>query len=560
MLIKCTFIFAMIFSSASQAKEIDLKVVNQIKDQAFNHSKVMDYISYFADENGPRLAASPEYKRAAKWSVETLKKMGIKNSRFESIGEFGRSWSWSSISVQMLTPQKTTINAVPLAWSDGTHGTISGTVVFAPLWEDVNDVGKRDLVKLAERINDYKKQYVGSLSNKIVLLTGKRPFDLPSTPEIQRWSEDDLNEMTTARKPLTKDLYQRPLLTYPTDTAQRWQMQEVVPAEIQSDYSRRHRALMQRLVDFLKAEGVVAVMQTNTEGNGGVIFAENFGSHDSSSQVASPAMQVMPEHYNRMVRLVERGIEVNLSVNIDASFPEQHAQGTNVIAEIPGHRKKKEIVMIGAHLDSWHSGTGATDNGAGVAIMMEAMRILRKLNLKMERTVRIGLWEGEEVGHLGSRRYVSQHLGDPITMKLLSEHKNFSAYFNIDTGSGKTRGILTQGNDMARPIFRKAMEPFVEHGISTIVPRNDWGTDHMAFDAVGLPSFDLLQDSLDYWSHTHHSNIDTLDHIVPQDLMVSAAFVATLVYQAAMADSLMPREPLPRALPAPNEIPEILKE
>jgi carboxypeptidase Q len=329
------------------------------------------------------------------------------------------------------------------------------------------------------------------------------------------------------------------LLKLPVDTDERWLQYEVVPAEIQSDYSGRHDRLMDRLIRFLNDEHAVAVMTTNTEGNGGVIFAESFGSHMASTSIPPPAVQLMPEHYNRLLRLLERDVPVTLSVNVEASFPEENAEGANVIAELPGKVKRREVVMMGAHLDSWHAGTGATDNAAGVAVVMEAMRILRTLDLDLDRTVRLGLWDGEEIGHLGSRAYVREH---------------------IDTGSGRTRGILTQANDMVRPIFAELMRPFEELGVTAIVPRNDWGTDHQAFDAVGLPAFDLLQDQLDYWSHTHHSNVDTVDHVLPQDLMVSAAFLAALVYDAATRDELMPREPLPPPLPEPKPLPEILRD
>ena len=345
---------------------VDLSVVNRIKDEAFNHSQVMVYMHHLADENGPRLAASPAYQRSARWAVETLQASGISDARLEPFGEFGRSWAWTGISVQMVEPQKTTLNAVPLAWSSGTNGTINANVVYAPLWDDISDPQQGDLVRLAERIDSYKAQNAGRLGGKFVLLSGKRPFKLPSEPEIQRWSESDLAGMQTAREPVTSDVYEWPLL--------------------------------------------------------------------------------------RM------------------------------------------------------------------------------------------------------------HLGDPRTMELKPEQEKFSVYFNIDTGSGKTRGILTQGNDMVKPIFGGLMEPFIENGVSMLVPRNDWGTDHQAFDAIGLPAFDLLQDQLDYWSHTHHSNVDTVDHVLPQDLMVSAAFMATLMYDAATRKEMIPREPLPRPLPEPSPLPDILLE
>lgn len=542
------------------AADVDLAVVNRIKDQAFNHSRVVEYMHYLADENGPRLAASPAYRRAANWAVDTLHQEGIENARLEPFGVIGRSWSWSGVSVQMIAPQSTTLHAVPLAWSSGTEGTVTAPVKFAPLWEDAEDPDQNDLVALAHRIESYRKEFAGQLGGQIVMLSASRPFELPSTPPTQRWSDDDLADMQSARDPLLSDAYEWPLLKYSLDDEQRWLEYEVVPAEIQVDYSNRKRRLMDRLVRFLNDEQVAAVAMTDRRGGGGVIFAENFGSHLASTAIPPPAVQLMPEHYNRLVRLLERDVPVTLRVNVEATFPEQNAEGANVIAELPGKGKRREVVMMGAHLDSWHAGTGATDNAAGVAVVMEAMRILHTLDLDLDRTVRLGLWDGEEIGHLGSRAYVREHFGDPVSMTLKPEHEMFSVYFNIDTGSGRTRGILTQANDMVKPIFAEQMQPFQELGIDTLVPRNDWGTDHQAFDAVGLPAFDLLQDSLDYWSHTHHSNVDTVDHVLPKDLMVSAAFLAALVYDAATRDDRMPRESLPPPLPEPNPLPEILRD
>jgi hypothetical protein len=548
------------FANTVLAEDVDLVVVNRIKEEAFNRSQVMNYMHYLADENGARLATSPDYRRAARWAVEELKRAGITESRLEEFDSFGRSWAWSAISVQMLEPQSTTLSGVPLAWSSGTDAPVTADVVYAPLWEDSEDPGQYDLAKLAERIEAYKLRYVGRLSGKIVLLVGKRPFDIPSEPEIQRWSAADLSEMESAREPSLSDLREWPQIRRPVDASERLILSEIVPEEIQQDYSQREMDLMDRLIEFLLSEQVTAVMMTDTRGAGGVIFAERFGSFRSTAPVPPPAVQLMPEHYNRLVRLVERDVPVVLQVAIDASFPENEATGMNVIAELSGKDKRHEIVMMGAHLDSWHSATGATDNASGCAVVMEAMRILQALDLKLDRTVRLGLWDGEEQGHFGSRAYVRKHLGDPITMQLKPEHERFSTYFNIDTGSGRTRGVLTQANDMVRPIFESLIQPFRENGISTVVPRNDWGTDHMAFDSVGLPAFDLLQDQLDYWSHTHHSNVDTVDHVLPQDLMISAAFLATLVYHAATRDELMPREALPLPLPKPAPLPEILQD
>jgi len=546
--------------SGPLSAEVDLAVVNRIKDQAFSHSHVMEYMHFLTDENGPRLAGSPGYTRAAQWAVDMLQKEGVASARLESFGEIGRSWSWSGISVQLTEPWKTTLSGIPLAWSAGTEQTIEAPVIFAPLWDDEDDPGKGDLVMLAKRIEAYKDQYRGKLGGRIVLLSTEHKFELPSEPEPQRWTEEDLEDKRSARDPWLKDLYEWPMLKEPLDREERWMLWEVVPQAIQVDYSERQERLLNRLIDFLNQEQALAVMMTGSEGEGGVIFAENLGSHLASAPIPPPAVQLMPEHYNLLVRLLEHGTPVSLSVDVAASFPEAHAEGTNVIAELTGSRKRNEVVMMGAHLDSWHGATGATDNAAGCAVVLEAMRILRSLDLKMDRTVRLGLWDGEEIGHVGSRAYVRQHLGDPVTMSLKPEHDTFSVYFNIDTGTGRTRGILTQANDMVKPIFAELIQPFEELGVSAIVPRNDWGTDHMSFDAVGLPAFDMLQDDLDYWTHTHHSNVDTLDHVLPQDLMISAAFMASLVYDAATREEMIPREPLPPPLPEPQTVPAILQD
>jgi len=553
-------VFNLAFASSVMAEDVDLMAVNRIKEEAFNHSRVMNYMHYLADENGARLAASPGYRRAARWAVEELKRAGIAEARIEEFAGFGRSWAWSSVSLQMVEPDSTTLIGVPLAWTAGTVGPVRADVVFAPLWEDPEDPGQYDLVKIAERIEAYKREHAGQLRGKIVLLSAMRPFAIPSEPEIQRWSAADLAEMESARDPSLTNLRERPRLHQPLDASERLVHAELVPEELQEEFSHRSMDLHDRLIAFLLSEQAAAVLMTDSRGGGGVIFAEQFGSFRSGAPVPPPAIQLMPEHYNRIVRLVEREVPVVVEVSVEASFPENEAAGMNVVAEIPGKAKRREIVMLGAHLDSWHTATGATDNAAGSAVVMEAMRILRALDLPLDRTVRLGLWDGEELGHFGSRAYVRRHLGDPVTMQLEPEHERFSVYYNIDTGSGRTRGIFTQANDMVRPIFEDLMAPFAENGIATIVPRNDWGTDHMAFDSVGLPAFDLLQDQLDYWSHTHHSNVDTVDHVLPQDLMISAAFLASLAYHAATRDEMMPRETLPLPLPAPGPLPEILQE
>jgi len=258
-----------------------------------------------------------------------------------------------------------------------------------------------------------------------------------------------------------------------------------------------------------------------------------------------------PEHYNRIARLLDHKIPVKLEFDIQARFVDDRTDSVNVIGEIPGGRRRDEVVMIGAHLDSWHSGTGATDNAAGSAVMIEAMRILKTLNLRLDRTVRLALWSGEEQGILGSRAYVAEHFAAREDMKLKPEHARLSAYFNVDNGSGKIRGVYLQGNDAMRPIFQAWLKPFEDLGATTISIRNTGGTDHLSFDAVGLPGFQFIQDPLEYDSRTHHSNMDVYDRVQRADMMQMAAIVTSFVYNAANRDTLLPRKPLPKPQPPP---------
>jgi Zn-dependent M28 family amino/carboxypeptidase len=278
-----------------------------------------------------------------------------------------------------------------------------------------------------------------------------------------------------------------------------------------------------------------------------MIFAEAAGPYDPKRQLAPPTFVVTSEHYNRIARLIENKAKVQLEVNLKTRLSDAAVDAYNVIAEIPGSSKRDEIVMVGAHYDSWHSGTGATDNGAGSAVMMEVVRILKALDLKMDRTVRIGLWSGEEQGLLGSKAYVKEHFGDPKTMKLTSAHATLSGYFNLDNGSGKIRGVYLQNHDAMRPLFEEWLSPFRDLGVTTISIRNTGGTDHLSFDAVGLPGFQFIQDPLDYSTVAHHSSMDTYDHAVAGDLMQAAAVIASVVYDAAMRKEMLPRKPLPKA-------------
>jgi Zn-dependent M28 family amino/carboxypeptidase len=292
---------------------------------------------------------------------------------------------------------------------------------------------------------------------------------------------------------------------------------------------------------------VLAVLLDDRRARDGMVFAESAGAHNPKGRLAPPTFVVTAEHYNRITRLLADKTNVELAVNLKARVSDAAVDGYNVIAEIPGGNKKDEIVMVGAHYDSWHSGTGATDNGAGSAVMIEVVRILKALDLKMDRTIRIGLWSGEEEGLYGSKAYVKEHFADPKTMRVTSAHATLSGYFNLDNGSGKIRGVYLQGNDAARPFFERAFVPFHDLGVNTITIRDTGGTDHQSYDAVGLAGFQFIQDPLDYSTITHHSSMDTYDHLVPADLMQASAVIASIVATEANAPEMMPRKPLPEA-------------
>ena len=310
------------------------------------------------------------------------------------------------------------------------------------------------------------------------------------------------------------------------------------------------RKVRGRLNTFLTDEGVKLVIHPASLGDGGTIFPPRSGHHKLDHPVPPPSIALTPEHYNRLFRLIEEEIPMKIEVEVKTAFHRDNLDSVNVIGELPGGSKKDEIVMIGAHLDSTAAALGATDNAAGCAVMLEVMRVLAKLDLKLDRTVRIALWGGEEQGLLGSKAYVKEHFGDPKTMKLTSEHEKFAGYFNVDNGTGKIRGVHLQGNDMVRPIFKTWLEPFNDMGADTLTIRDTGGTDHLSFDAVGLPGFQFIQDPIEYSTRTHHSNMDAYDRAQPGDLMQAAAIVASFVYHTANREEKLPRKPLPDPLPA----------
>ena len=546
------FLIAFVAALPIAAQEkVDLATIHRIKDEAFNNSKVMDHLFYLTDVNGPRLTNSPGQRAAADWAVKSLKSWGIDGARLEKWGTFGRGWSLSRFAMSLKAPAYAPLPGIPLAWSAGTKGAVSGDAVFAPLFtaQELDRSENRDPAKFAARIQKYAAENKGKLRGKFVLLTEAREMALPTEAASTRLDDKGLAEIQVAPVPYVAPRVEWPILSLPDDPKKRQQLLGAVPFEVGVELWERRRRTRDRLNAFLKEEGVLAVLSGDNRGTGGIVFAEAGGSYESGAPIPPPMISMPPEAYDRLCRLVDKKIPVKLELDMEAAFDDSSPDGMDVVAEIPGGAKKDEVVMLGAHLDSWHSGTGATDNAAGTAVVLEAMRILKTLGLPMDRTVRLALWTGEEQGIMGSRGYVKNHFADLVTMKTLPEHAKLSGYFNLDNGTGKIRGVYLQGNDMMRPIFAAWLAPFEDMGAKTISIQDTGGTDHLPFDAVGLPGFQFIQDPLDYGSRTHHSNLDVYDHVQEGDLMQAAAIMASFVYDAATRPDMLPRKPLPKPLP-----------
>jgi hypothetical protein len=524
-----------------RADRADLTLVSRIKQEAFERSQVMDTLGYLTDVYGPRLSASPEFKEAADWTVKRLQSYGVANPHLEKWGPFGRSWAVKQYSVEMTTPRYAVLDAAPLAWSESTHGPATAELIYAPYGSARQTF---DPKKLQEDLDQYIAAWKGKLKGKIVLLSRSRELTPLTQPPFARLTDKELSDLAAAPQPVAK-LSDLANLAIPDDPEEERLLFRSLPPGVLQQFADQRRVVNDRRLKFLKDEGVAGILNTSGNSVNGLIFAQGGGSYQLKESLAPPTFVVSREQYNRMVRLTEKKIPVSVRLNLQAEISNGAADTFNVTGEIPGGAKADELVMFGAHLDSWHSGTGATDNGAGSAVMIEVMRILKALNLKLDRTVRIALWSGEEEGLLGSKAYVKEHFGDPETMRLTEAHAKLSGYFNLDNGSGKIRGVYLQGNDAMRPLFDQWLAPFRDEGVTTVSIRNTGGTDHLSFDEVGLPGFQFIQDPLEYSTLTHHSQMDTLDHVQATDLMQAAAVIATVVYDAANRPEMLPRKPLP---------------
>ncbi len=516
-------------------ESIDLNAYNAIREEGLQRSHIMDYAGGLIDGIGPRLTGSPNMAKANAWTRDQLTKMGCVNAHLEDWGEFGMGWQQLNTWVRMTEPDTAVFMAQATPWSPSTNGPVTAQAVSVVVNES-SDMAK----------------YKGKLSGKIVLLGAMRDVPVPDKPFFERYTDKDLKELESL-----------PVENEQADTQAR------------IERSAKRNKLMSELIPFLAEEKVVAVIVPSRDGqNGGgtgIIFDDNGASlgrtpYHRDTAVPFPVVVTQIESYGRVFRLLANHVPVSLEMDVETKFTGDHEHGFDTVAEIPGTDPalKDEVVMVGGHLDSWISGTGATDNGAGSIVAMEVMRILNALKVKPRRTIRIALWTGEEGGLFGSRGYVTQHFGSfprstapdqmllseyarkpagPLTLK--PEQKLISAYFNVDNGTGRIRGIYTQGNAAVDSIFAQWMAPLKDLGVTAISNRDTGGTDHLSFDAVGIPGFQFIQDPMDYGTRTHHSNMDTYERLQPADLKQMAVVEAIFVYNAAMRERMIPRKPLP---------------
>jgi carboxypeptidase Q len=573
--------------------------ISRIRDEGLNRSQVMQTLGYLTEVIGPRLTGSPNIARANEWTRDKLASWGLTNAQLEPWGPFGRGWSLKRFSAQVIEPHNIPLIATPKAWTPGFEQPLTADVVFLGA---TNEAGL--------------KKYEGKLKGAIVLASPIREVRAHWEPLASRISESNLLRLANASPSEARtNLFPGRQSDTPGSTndarigatfgrrSSRGSTDEAPPSTNATNVARgtgtnavRGPAgqFSSRVLAFLTKEEVGLVLTPSSQGDGGTIFVASASTPESSRGTNQPSggrrsvwatnapaypaqVALAIEDYNRLARMIQQGEKLKMTVDLQVQFHTDDLMAYNTIAEIPGSDLEDEIVMIGAHLDSWHVGTGATDNGAGVAATMEAVRILKALDLKPRRTIRIGLWTGEEEGLLGSRAYVAKHFGyytnitnatvvrsprdesnaprrsrfgsstNNATRKLIKgkEYEKFSAYYNLDNGTGKIRGVYMQGNESVRPLFRRWLQPFYDLGAETLTAAGTSGTDHLSFDGIGLPGFQFIQDPLEYWTRTHHSNADVYDRIQADDLKQASTIMAAFLWHTATMDEKLPRKPLP---------------
>jgi hypothetical protein len=542
------------------AESIDLNMYARIREEGFQHSKVMQFADALANGIGPRLTGSPNMAKANAWTRDTLTAIGLSNAHLEDWGDFGMGWQQINTWARMVSPDPEPLWMQASPWSPATAGPVTGEIVYIPLQE-------------ASELDRWK----GKLKGKIVLLGADRPTPDVTGPLFHRYTDEELKEMEGPEQPRARS----------GAAAQPMTIEQRLAAAMQ------RQKLRKQALKMFEDEGVLAIITPTRDGGDGggtgIIFDDNGADLARDAQKPENAVKIpnavmMIEHYDRLVHMAEAHVPVTVEVNIETKVTGEHEHGFDTVAEIPGSDPalKDQVVMVGGHLDSWISGTGATDNGAGSVVAMEAVRILKALDLHPRRTIRIALWSGEEEGLYGSQGYVKMHFGTfaapahpdaagmpaflsrnkgPLTTT--KEWETLDAYYNLDNGTGKIRGVYTQQNYPIGPIFAQWIAPLKDLGVSTVTYRNTGGTDHLSFDAVGLPGFEFIQDPMDYETRTHHSDMDTFDKLHEADLEQAAVVEAIFLWNTSQRDAMMPRKPFPhpeldrqKNAPIPNLYPD----
>ncbi len=499
-------------------EKVDQQIIGRIKEEGFQHSKVMETLSWLSDVYGPRFFASPDYREAAEWAEDQLKKYGLENVKLEPLDGNFRGWSAESFSVEMIKPKYTPISAWPAAFTKSTDGVITG----APLFIKPKFNGNNPPL-------DSLEKYRGKLKGKIVFwdlgYQAKPHFE----PFALRWTQEELQHTEQAINPIAKE----PLEPW---TAK-------LPIAKRLAKGTRKTEKRKKLLQFFAHEGVAALIFPSSSDHA-IIHAGKYNLPGINDIKAVPTFFIAREQFGRIVRMADKKVLPTIRLHLETTFYENPKNNVNIFAEITGTDKKlaSEVVLLGAHFDSWHAGTGATDNAAGCAIMMEALRILKTIGIRPRRTIRLALWAGEEMGYLGSRDFSEKYLGNLDTGKLKDNLLKISAYFNLDVGSGKIRGIYLQGNKALRSVFKKYLAPFDYLSANTLSIENTSYTDHEILDAFNVPAFQFIQDPLNYETVTHHTNLDVYKYVLEDDLKKNAVIIAALAYQVAMRDEMLPRK------------------
>jgi carboxypeptidase Q len=512
----------------------------KVKDEGMNRSQAMATIRYLTDVIGPRLTNSPAQRRANQWTKQQLEKWGLVNAKVDPWGEFGRGWELKRFYAMVTAnEQSTAFRAYPKAWSPSTNGPVTSDVVYYDAGNDAE-----------------LEKFKGRLKGAIVLLAPERAVQDIFKPTATRVSDDELKKLEDSK----------PSVPQPQPTP--------------TDQQRAAQAFSARKLKMLFDEGAAVLIDSGFGVDGGAIRVmganlppaapgtppvPGLRAASKNAPVTIPQLVAEVEQYNRLVRLIKQGVPVKMTVDLQVQFYDDDLQGYNTIAEIPGTDPalKDEVVMVGGHLDSWHAGTGATDNAAGVTMAMEAVRLIQASGLKPRRTIRVGLWTGEEQGLLGSRGYVAKNLGtigdgsdaaifggQKAEISRKPGHEKFAAYYNLDNGTGQIRGIYLQGNEQLRAIFKDWLAPFTDWNATAVTIQNTGGTDHLPFDAVGLPGFQFIQDPIEYFTRSWHTTQDVSDRILEEDLKRSAVIMATFAYNTAMMDERLPRKGSPTGMMA----------